>query len=117
MTNTHTLPLSENMPTTCEGQHILFDQLLHHLKTNGFDTLNKLIEPRLTINWSEGWKSASGLGLEDEEVLALERYLQILKKTQIMLRDCEDELVWYTTPSGIYTPKMGYQKLNSYLFQ
>ena len=34
-----------------------------------------------------------------------------------MLKDCEDELIWDTTPSMIYTPKMGYLKLNSDLFQ
>jgi hypothetical protein len=101
----------------CEGQHILSDQLLHHLNTKGIETLNNLVEPRLTTIWSQGWKEENRLGLDDDEVLELERYINLLKITQIRLRDREDELIWDTTPSGIYTPKLGYLKLNSDLLQ
>jgi len=57
------------------------------------------------------------MGLGDVEAIELERYINILKISQIRLRDCEDELIWDSTPSGIYTPKLGYLKLNSYLAQ
>jgi len=87
------------------------------LRTCGFDTLNKLAEPRLTNLWSQGWKPTISLGLEEEEVIELERYITIFKISQIKLRDSEDELIWDTAPSGIYTPKFGYIKLNLHLYQ
>jgi hypothetical protein len=96
--------LGTNPWTGCEGQHILSHQLINHLRTIGFNTLNKLVEPRLTTNWSQVWNSASLLGLEYEEVSDMDRYLKFLKKTQIRLKDCEDEIILYTMPSGIYTP-------------
>jgi hypothetical protein len=100
-----------------EGQHILSDQLIQHLSTLGIESLNNLVDPRLTTLWSQGWKEANRLGLSDDEVIELERYINLLKISQIRLRDCEDELIWDSTPSGFYTPKLGYLKLNSDLAQ
>jgi hypothetical protein len=42
----------------------------------------------------------------------LDRYLTEIKRSQIRLNDREDELIWDSTPSGIYTPKEGYIQLN-----
>jgi hypothetical protein len=83
----------------------------------GIDSLNNLGDPRLTTFWSQGWKETNGLGLDNVEVIELERYINMLKISQIRLKDCEDELIWDTTPSGIYTPKLGYLKLNLDLAQ
>jgi hypothetical protein len=47
----------------------------------------------------------------------MERYITSLKRSQIRLRDYEDELIWDLTTSGIYTPKDGYIKLNLDLVQ
>jgi hypothetical protein len=57
------------------------------------------------------------LGLEEEDITELDRYITDLKRSQIRLRDCEDELIWDSAPSGIYTPKDGYTRLNLDLFQ
>jgi hypothetical protein len=35
-------------------------------------------------------------------------YITELKRSQIRLRDWDDELIWDLAPSGIYTPKEGY---------
>jgi hypothetical protein len=53
------------------------------------------------------------LGLGEEETLELERYIFYLNSSQIRLRDCEDELIWDSAPSRIYSPKLGYLKYNS----
>jgi hypothetical protein len=100
-----------------EGQHLLSDQLIQHLHTLGIVSLNNLADPRLTTLWSQGWKEANRLGLSEDDTIELERYINFLNISQIRLRDCEDELIWDSAPSGTYTPKLGYLKLNSDLGQ
>lgn len=96
-----------------ERQHLLSDQLIQHLHTLGIVSLNNLVDPRLTTLWSQGWKEANKLRLSEDDTIELERYINFLNISQIRLRDCENELIWDSAPSGTYTPKLGYLKLNS----
>jgi hypothetical protein len=47
----------------------------------------------------------------------MNRYISELKRSQIRLRDQDDELIWDIAPSGIYTPKEGYTHLSIDLHQ
>jgi hypothetical protein len=81
------------------------------LRIKGFDTLDKLVDLDATTFWTQGWKLATGLELNDVDTIEMERYITVLKETQVILRDQEDELVWDQIALGLYTPKEGYNFL------
>jgi hypothetical protein len=109
--NGHRVRLGADPWMGSEGNHLLSDHLTLLLRIKGFDTLNKLVDPDTTNFWTQGWKLATDLDLNDADTTEMERYITVLKTTQVRLRDQEDELVWDRTASGIYTPKEGYNFL------
>jgi len=66
--NVQRVRLRTNPCPGCERQHILLEHLVNLLRTQGYDTLNKLAVLRLATIWSQGWKSERSLGLEEEDV-------------------------------------------------
>jgi hypothetical protein len=115
--NGHRVRLGADPWAGSEGQHLLPEQLILHLRIKGYDTLDKLVDPDQTTIWSQGWKSVVDFGLDDVDATELERYITGLKRTQVRLRDQEDELIWDQTTSGFYTPKDGYTYLIRELVQ
>jgi hypothetical protein len=111
--NGHRFRLGKDPWPGSEGKHILSEQLIQHLHSLGFTHLNTLADPNRSTLWSQGWTDPNRLGLSEEEKLELESYIYSLKSSQIRLTDNEDELIWDPTPSGIYSPKLGYLKYNS----
>jgi hypothetical protein len=103
--NGHRARLGADLWMGSEGKHLILDQITLLLRIKGFDTLDKLADPDATNFWTQGWKLAIGLKLNDADTSELEIYITILKETQVILRDQEEKLVWKQTASGLYTPK------------
>jgi hypothetical protein len=69
-------------------------------------------DPHNTTLWKQGWKIGRTVGLEADEVLLWNRYIQALRKENIRLTERDDEIIWDEDPGGFYTPKVGYVQLS-----
>ena len=60
----------------------------------------------------QGWLSYNDLGLVDnQDIIAWNGYLSILKSNHIRFRNEDDALVWNQAKTGKYSPKCGYMHL------
>jgi hypothetical protein len=67
--------------------------------------------------WHQCWKDGRTLGLNDTDTINWNLYLGAFGRANIRLSEREDELIWEGDPRGLYTPKAGYNILNSDPFQ
>ena len=86
------------------------------LADRGFIHLNQVADPRHTTIWKQAWLPGHVLGLPNQHIPLWEDYIGALSAAHIHLQDRQDELYWVGEPSGIYTPKPGYIKLCTELF-
>lgn len=94
-------------------QHLLPDHIINSLGQRGIVTLNQLENPRPDEPWTQYWRRANTLILDQYEEGVLDLYIRELVLAHIHLIDQEDELVWDLDPAGSYTPKAGYIKLST----
>jgi ribonuclease HI len=83
---------------------------------HGIIHLNQVADPRHTTIWKQAWLSGHVLGLPNQHIPLWEDYIGALSTAHIHIQDRQDELYWVGDPSGIYTPKEGYIKLCTKLF-
>jgi hypothetical protein len=87
------------------------------LHERGIFHLNQIADEQQTSIWSQGWKDAQALNLDDHLTVPWNAYIKALKIGHIRIKDQEDELVWKLSPFGVYTPKDGYSFLMINLLQ
>jgi hypothetical protein len=75
------------------------------------------VDYQQTSIWSQGWKDAQALNLEEHFTVPWNDYIQALKISHIRINDQEDELLWQLSPFGVYSPKEGYSFLMTILQQ
>jgi hypothetical protein len=99
------------------GQHILPHNLIDSLHERGFFHLNQIADEQQTSIWSQGWKDAQALNLEDHFTIPWNDYIWALKISHIRIKYQEDELLWKLSPFRVYSPKDGYSFLMTNLLQ
>ena len=97
-------------------QHILPQDTRDLLVDQGFIHLNQVADPRHTTIWKQAWLPGYVLGLPNQHIPLWEDYIGALLTAHIHIQDRQDELYWVGDPSRTYTPKAGYVKLCTELF-
>lgn len=93
--------------------HILPQPLTIVPRDKGISKLAHIANPTNTTLWSQGWRAAKDLGLEEGFHETRGTFLNALSKGQICLTEGEDKLVQGTSPFGTYTPNLDYISLNT----
>jgi hypothetical protein len=101
----------------CTREHLLPADFCTKLDRGGYYYLAQVAEPLHTTLWHQGWKDGRTLGLNDTDTVNWNLYLRAFGRANIRLSEREDELIWEGDPGGLYTPKAGYNILNSDPFQ
>jgi len=92
--------------------HIMAPRALEALNARGIVSLNQLADETNSTLWAQGWRNVGTLGMDNDVIPELEKYIKALKKSHIRLREREDILIWEKDPGGIYTPKAGYRAIS-----
>ena len=93
-------------------QHLLPRCTVEALRQQGITFLSHLADPVRRRLGIQSWLQASSLGLEVFDERALAVYIRALKQAHLVLSDRDDKIAWDFDPSGIYSPRAGYQKLS-----
>jgi hypothetical protein len=64
-----------------------------------------------SIIWHQHWVTWRQIGLGEEYATTWKRYIDILKDSNVRIREDDDQLVWSLNPIGTYVPKIGYKAL------
>lgn len=97
-------------------QHLLPQNIREHLAEQGILHLNQVTDPRGTTIWRQAWMSGHMLWFPKQDIPMWEEYIGALTLAHIHIQDRPNELLWVGDPSRIYTPKAGYVKLCTDLF-
>jgi hypothetical protein len=84
----------------CASQHRLLEALINSLKMQDIYHLEDAVNPKHSSILHRGWKNTNSLGLQVEEVIEWNNYVQKLLQNAIRLRDDEDELMWSKNSSS-----------------
>jgi hypothetical protein len=69
-------------------------------------------DPDLTTIWTQEWKNAEQLGMEDDLVVMWNQFITNLSISLVRLKEDEERLIQSKNPSGgRYTPRIGYKVL------
>lgn len=94
----------------CNEKYALSPGLIRHLESKGILFLSQVEKVGLSTIWGQAWKTGEELELRP---LWWNDYIQELARSNVRLKDRQDQLVWAHADSGSYSPKYGYKFIMS----
>eukprot|EP00253_Pinus_taeda_P018177 PITA_18177 len=95
----------------CNGNFALSPGLIRHLESKGILHLRQIEKIGFSSIWGQAWKSGEELGLHPASWNEWKVYTEELSRSNVRIRDRQDQLVWAHAENGSYSPKFGYKFL------
>eukprot|EP00253_Pinus_taeda_P009579 PITA_09579 len=95
----------------CNESYALSPDLLRHLGSKGFFTLNQVEKVGQSTIWGEAWKNAEDLGLNIRWHNEWASYIEELHRSNVRIKTDQDVLMWAQGKTRLYSPKDGYSFL------
>eukprot|EP00253_Pinus_taeda_P028145 PITA_28145 len=92
----------------CNGNYALSPDLVQHMEEKGLRFLSQVEKPGFSTIWGQAWKNGEELDLEQRWWIDWNAFTQELFRSNVRLRNRQDELIWAHADSGEYSPKNGY---------
>eukprot|EP00253_Pinus_taeda_P026727 PITA_26727 len=82
-----------------------------HLESKGILYLSQVEKIGFSSIWGQAWKSREDLGLRPAWWNEWKVFTEELTRSNVRIRDRQDQLVWTHAENGSYSPKFGYKFL------
>eukprot|EP00253_Pinus_taeda_P035974 PITA_35974 len=97
----------------CNEKFALSPGLIRHLESKGIFSLCQVEKIGFSSIWGQAWKSGEELGLRPVWWNEWKVYTEELARSNVRIKDRQDQLVWAHAENGSYSPKFGYEFLMS----
>lgn len=109
--NGENLKIGKDPWVGCNEKYALSPGLIRHLESKGIRHLSQVEKIGFSTIWGQAWKSGEELGLRPAWWNEWKVFTEELTRSNVRLRDRQDQLVWAHAENGSYSPKFGYKFL------